>query len=463
MAQKYSTFFRVIHISLDYLLLNICLYVALLLEQQNFTLQLPNDEYKLLFCVLNLLWFFSTHVSGMYNHILKRDILPSVKATLISLIIFIGAPLVMKTILPSAVLTHTFFLYISLVFLLLMLTWKSVYLMLRQYLHTLLVEKKKVVIIGTSQTGLDLYAYLNANPQFGYKVEGIFDDTQEKTGNVTWLGKVKDVMDYIAANDITEVFCALPSDEKEKINRLMKQADQQMVRFGIVPDVKGLAGKDVKMELYNYIPVLTPRQEPLENKSNELVKRLFDLVFASLVTVFLLSWLIPIIAIIIKLESKGPVFFKQLRSGKDNKAFFCYKFRSMAVNVDSDSRQATKGDIRITKVGAFLRKTSIDELPQFFNVLKGEMSIVGPRPHMLKHTENYSQLIDNYMVRQFLTPGITGWAQVNGYRGETKELTAMSNRVNADIWYLENWSFILDIRIVFLTVWQSVRGNKNAY
>jgi exopolysaccharide biosynthesis polyprenyl glycosylphosphotransferase len=230
-----------------------------------------------------------------------------------------------------------------------------------------------------------------------------------------------------------------------------------------VPDVKGLAGKDVKMELYNYIPVLTPRQEPLENKSNELVKRLFDLVFASLVTVFLLSWLIPIIAIIIKLESKGPVFFKQLRSGKDNKAFFCYKFRSMAVNVDSDSRQATKGDIRITKVGAFLRKTSIDELPQFFNVLKGEMSIVGPRPHMLKHTENYSQLIDNYMVRQFLTPGITGWAQVNGYRGETKELTAMSNRVNADIWYLENWSFILDIRIVFLTVWQSVRGNKNAY
>jgi Undecaprenyl-phosphate glucose phosphotransferase len=309
---------------------------------------------------------------------------------------------------------------------------------------------------------MDLYAYLAANPQLGYQVEGIFDDNSiTNLANIKLLGKVKDAMNYVAANSITEVFCTLPSAEKEKINRLMQQADQQMVRFRLVPDIKGLADKNAK--LYDYIPVITARQEPLENKANEMTKRVFDLLFASFVMVFLLSWLIPIIAVIIKLESKGPVFFKQLRSGKDNKAFFCYKFRSMTVNADSDNRQASKGDMRITKVGAFLRKTSIDELPQFFNVLKGEMSIVGPRPHMLKHTEDYSQLIDNYMVRQFLTPGITGWAQVNGYRGETKELAAMSNRVNADIWYLENWSFLLDIRIVFLTVWQSVRGHENAF
>jgi Undecaprenyl-phosphate glucose phosphotransferase len=463
MAQKYSTFFRGIHLSLDYILLNVSLYIAYLLEQPDFALEMPDDEHKLFFWVLNLLWFFSTHVSGMYDQILKRDVVPTIKATLVSLIIFVGAPLLMRTILPTSGLTHTFFLYISVIFLLLMLTWKSAYIMLRQYLHSILVEKKRIVIIGAGSAGIDLYEYLNANPQLGYIVEGIFDDSQKNAGNATWLGKVKDAMNYAVANAITEVFCALPSADKEKTNHLMQQAERQMVRFRIAPDVKGLADKDIKTELYDYIPVLTPRQEPLENKFNELVKRVFDLLFASLVAVFLLSWLIPIIAIIIKLESKGPVFFKQLRSGKDNKAFFCYKFRSMTVNTDSDSRQASRGDMRITKVGAFLRKTSIDELPQFFNVLKGEMSIVGPRPHMLKHTENYSQLIDNYMVRQFLTPGITGWAQVNGYRGETKELSAMSNRVNADIWYLEHWSFLLDIRIVFLTVWQSVRGHENAF
>jgi putative colanic acid biosynthesis UDP-glucose lipid carrier transferase len=465
MSQKYTTFFRGIHISLDYVLLNISLYVAYLLEQPDFKLEMPTYEHKLFFWVLNLLWFLSTQLSGLYNNILKRDTQPIIKATLISLIIFVGIPLIARTLLPSAGLTHSYFLYISLVFLFVMISWKTLYIFLRQTLHRLLVEKQKVVIIGADTAGIELYEYLAANPQLGYQVAGIFDDRTPKNQlNIPFIfiGKVKDCMNYVAANGITEIFCALPSGEKERINRLMQAADQQMVRFRLVPDLNGF-DKQVKVELYDYIPVLTPRQEPLENKSNELVKRVFDILFASFVMVFLLSWFIPLIAVIIKLNSKGPVFFKQLRSGKDNQPFYCYKFRSMTVNTDSDSRQASKGDMRITKVGAFLRKTSIDELPQFINVLRGEMSIVGPRPHMLKHTEDYAHLIDNYMVRQFLTPGITGWAQVNGYRGETKELTAMSNRVNADIWYLENWSFLLDIKIVFLTVWQSVKGHENAF
>jgi lipopolysaccharide/colanic/teichoic acid biosynthesis glycosyltransferase len=181
------------------------------------------------------------------------------------------------------------------------------------------------------------------------------------------------------------------------------------------------------------------------------------------VTVFFLSWFLPLVALLIRLDSKGPVFFRQLRSGKDNKPFYCLKFRTMYVNGDSDRVPTTRGDKRITRVGAFLRTTSIDELPQFLNVLLGEMSVVGPRPHMVKQTDAYSVIIDNYMVRHFLTPGITGWAQVNGYRGETKETADMSNRVNADIWYMENWSFLLDLKIVFLTVWQSVRGHENAF
>jgi len=196
---------------------------------------------------------------------------------------------------------------------------------------------------------------------------------------------------------------------------------------------------------------------------NGIIKRAFDILFSLSIIVFVLCWLTPIIALLIKLDSRGPVFFKQLRSGRDNKPFYCYKFRSMVVNNDADQKQAVKGDARVTRLGAFLRKSSIDELPQFFNVLMGDMSVVGPRPHMLKHTQDYSSLVDHYMVRHFLTPGITGWAQVNGFRGEIKEPSSLFKRIEADIWYLENWSFILDLKIVFLTIWQSMRRNENAY
>ena len=194
-----------------------------------------------------------------------------------------------------------------------------------------------------------------------------------------------------------------------------------------------------------------------------LRKRLFDVAFALLVTVLLLSWLLPILALLIKLESRGPVLFKQLRSGKNGAPFYCYKLRSMALNADSDQRQASRDDSRITKVGAILRKTSLDELPQFLNVLRGEMSVVGPRPHMLQHTLHYAQAIDNFMDRHLVAPGITGLAQVAGYRGETKETEAMVKRVRADIHYIRNWSFLLDVKIVFLTVRQAVAGHENAF
>ncbi|UOG72764.1 exopolysaccharide biosynthesis polyprenyl glycosylphosphotransferase [Hymenobacter tibetensis] len=196
---------------------------------------------------------------------------------------------------------------------------------------------------------------------------------------------------------------------------------------------------------------------------NAVVKRAFDLFFASLVVVLLLSWLVPLIALLIKADSRGPVFFKQLRTGKGGKPFYCLKFRSMRINADADHKQASRNDSRITKLGAFMRKTSIDELPQFINVLRGEMSVVGPRPHMLRHTEDYSRVIANFMERHQVTPGITGWAQVEGHRGETKETAAMEKRVNADIHYIRNWSFLLDLKIVALTVRQAVRGNENAF
>lgn len=200
-----------------------------------------------------------------------------------------------------------------------------------------------------------------------------------------------------------------------------------------------------------------------KSKVNTTAKRLFDIVFASLVTLLLLSWLIPLMAALIKLESRGPIFFKQLRTGKNGVPFYCLKFRSMHLSEDADHKQASRDDSRITKMGAFIRRTSIDELPQFINVLKGEMSVVGPRPHMLQHTEMYSRIITDFMVRHTVMPGITGLAQVTGYRGETKEAAAMAQRVRADIHYLQNWSFFLDIKIILMTIYQAFIGDENAF
>jgi putative colanic acid biosynthesis UDP-glucose lipid carrier transferase len=201
----------------------------------------------------------------------------------------------------------------------------------------------------------------------------------------------------------------------------------------------------------------------IQIRVNTEAKRAFDITLSFLVIVLLLSWIAPILALLIRLESKGPILFRQLRTGCKGKPFYCLKFRSMRLNSEADRLQASRGDARITRIGAFMRRTNLDELPQFINVLRGEMSVVGPRPHMLLHTEVYSQVIDNFMVRHCVCPGITGWAQVNGYRGETKELAAMEGRVSADIWYLENWSLALDMRIVGRTIGLCINGQPNAF
>ncbi len=213
-----------------------------------------------------------------------------------------------------------------------------------------------------------------------------------------------------------------------------------------------------KVESARFFEMFNPQQIPLDDLTLRLKKRAFDVVFSSAVILFIFSWLLPLLSIIIKLNSKGPVFFVQQRTGINNKTFNCIKFRTMKVNHEADTKQAVKNDNRITSIGNFLRKYNIDELPQFFNVLVGNMSVVGPRPHMLKHTEQYSALIEYYKVRHFVKPGITGWAQVNGYRGLTDELWKMQKRVEYDMEYLESWNFLWDIKIIVMTL-----IGKNAY
>ena len=322
-----------------------------------------------------------------------------------------------------------------------------------------------VVIIGGENTAEQLYNYFNSNDGLGIKLMGIFSDTEIsfefKEGVKS--ARLEDLERFALKNDIDEIFYAMPLTHTKRIKDLVDFCDKYMIRFKVVPDFRGFLFKKVNVDFYDDVPVISLREEPLRDFVNRFVKRIFDLLFSFFVILLVLSWLYPLIAIWIKLSSKGPVLFKQLRSGVNNEEFLCFKFRSMAISGDSDSKQATEGDARITKFGAWLRKSSLDELPQFFNVFMGDMSIVGPRPHMLLHTEEYSELINKYMVRQLVKPGITGVAQVRGYRGETKELQDMEGRVRFDVWYIENWSLSLDINIILQTIWNVFKGDEKAY
>jgi len=277
-------------------------------------------------------------------------------------------------------------------------------------------------------------------------------------------GRILDCVKYFGKMPIDEIYCSMQNMEEKIAKYLIKEADSHMIRIKFLPDFYQILRRRSTINYMGTVPVLSIREEPLTVDSNIIIKRVFDFLFSLFVMVFILSWLTPIIGLLIKLESKGPVFFMQDRSGINNKPFKVYKFRSMrTVKGVGEDCQAVKDDIRLTKLGSFLRRTSLDELPQFVNVLLGNMTVVGPRPHMLSHTDKFSKEVDTYMVRHFAKPGITGWAQVNGCRGETKTIEAIEQRVLHDVWYIENWSLTLDLKIIFLTIWNIFRGEENAY
>ena len=292
--------------------------------------------------------------------------------------------------------------------------------------------------------------------EFGYRFQKQFSFIKEGE-------ELLDCFNYIINNDIDEIYFSASQLSNDQINDLIEFADNNLREVKFIPDNKDIFTKKLKYEYYDYIPILSIRNIPLQDPFNKFFKRLFDVLFSLSVIVFVLSWLTPILAIIIKLESKGPVFFKQSRNGFNYKEFYCYKFRSMTPNKNAHLKQATKGDHRITKVGKFIRKTSIDELPQFYNVLFGDMSVVGPRPHMVSHTNMYAQRVDKFMVRHFVKPGITGLAQTSGFRGEIETDKDIIGRVKYDIFYIENWSILLDMKIIFQTFMNAVKGEEKAY
>lgn len=464
MTEKYGTYYKIIGALTDLLIVNLSGYVAYLLIHWPTTALVRTEVNLIHILLINLIWFNVTQLTRLYQDMFAKDAIPTIKQSLISLLLFIISIVLIVFLTPGFGVSSKLIIYMMLIFTPSFLLGKIAFLLMRRSRRTSLINYTDIVIVGAGPVGVELHNIFESRPLLGYRVIGFFDDKPHlRADGIPVLGNVSDCIAYVKKFNIKEVYCALPDRAIDKINRLMREADQEMVRFKLVPDVKDYFKKNVNVKMLAHFPIISPRAEPLESKSNQLFKRVFDVAFSLFVIVFVMSWLMPIIALLIKLESKGPIFFKQLRSGKDNKPFYCLKFRSMRVNQDSDKAQATKNDRRITRLGAFMRKTSIDELPQFFNVLMGDMSVVGPRPHMLQHTHEYSAIIDQFMVRHLVLPGITGWAQVSGHRGETKEEGTMEARVEADIWYLENWSMFLDLKIAFLTVWQVFAGHKNAY
>lgn len=320
-----------------------------------------------------------------------------------------------------------------------------------------------VVIIGTNPTARRLLDEINSDYGFGFKVMGMFDDAPAENipGNVH-TGTIDELKDFIADNGVREIFYALSGDNEETMKRVIDIADDAMVQVYYVPRLSPYVNRGCELTALGSMPVISFLRNPLRSFTNRAIKRSFDVVVSGICMLLSPLVLIPV-GIAIKLSSPGPIFFRQKRTGYLGREFECLKFRTMRVNTEADTLQATKDDPRKTRVGDFLRHSSIDELPQVWNVLLGHMSLVGPRPHMLSHTEEYSRLIDKYMLRHMVKPGITGWAQVNGYRGATKELWQMEKRVKYDVWYIEHWSALLDLKIMVRTVINALRGEKNAF
>lgn len=342
---------------------------------------------------------------------------------------------------------------------------------------------RSVVFVGSDPANLMIYQDLVTEPTTGYIVKGYFSNNfiENCPKEFKKLGSIDDLNQTIESDNhnivvkdaqskgasvkldlLDEIFCCLSHDDSEEIIRIMRFCDNNIIHFHYVPRMYGNFRLHLKPERFGDMSLYTNLREPLTYLSNRIAKRSFDIVFSSIVCIILIP-LIPIIGFLILCQSRGPIFFKQERTGLNGKSFLCYKFRSMHVNKDADTKQATKDDPRKFAFGEFMRKTNIDELPQFFNVLFGDMSVVGPRPHMVYHTEHYRNLIDKYMVRHFSRPGITGWAQVTGYRGETKELWQMEERIRRDIWYIENWTFWLDLKIILMTFTSFFKHDKHAY
>lgn len=447
----------------DMVVLNL-MFLLVYHELDSFYTKAIDNNLREVLLLLNFCYFFSLYFVPIQLHrsIVYLDKIVQRAFSVISLLIFLFATCLIFLNVGDVLATFLVVYYVSTI--VVFSCWRVFVRMLLKFYRRKGYNFKRVVIVGAGKNGMELYRAMRDDISSGFNILGFFDDNLAlKDILPSYLGTTDKVEEFAIAKDIDEIYCTLPGTNDEKILRMLNFAEKQMIRFYIVPEFYRNVKKNMVMEFLESVPLLTIRREPLQAFYNRALKRSFDLVFSSVVLCTIFPILYVLIGFLIKRSSPGPIFFKQKRTGLYGHDIECYKFRTMRVNDQADTMQAVKDDPRKTKIGDFLRRTNLDEFPQFINVFKGDMSVVGPRPHMLKHTEQYSALIDKYMVRHLVKPGVTGWAQVTGYRGETKTLEQMEGRVKRDVWYIENWTFFLDLKIIVVTLVNMFRGDKNAY
>ncbi len=424
-----------------------------------------SNHYFLLSCLV-VTWFFSSQSIKLYNDFRSRSFSLEILAVFKMVFIQFISAIIVLYLLDEIFLSRTFsFVFSALLFISLSIH-KFLFRKTLYYLRKKGRNLRNVLIVGAGDVGKNFYDFLKNNPHFGYHIAGFLDNEKRAWLNGQYLGAVENLEEILTKKMIDKVIVALPNYAADQIEEITRVCDHYTTRVVIIPDYMRFVSERYQVSMFGRFPVINVREDKLNEYHWRFIKRIFDIVFSLIFVFGVLSWFVPLLAIVIKISSPGPVFYKQERWGRRNKKFTAYKFRSMSVSINEDKeafKQATKDDPRITKIGKILRKTNIDELPQLINVLKGDMSIVGPRPHPTPLNLASKEKIDLYMVRHFVKPGLTGWAQVNGYRGETKDDSLMKKRVGYDLWYIENWSVWLDIQIIILTVWRMVAGDPNAY
>lgn len=435
----------------DFLALNVGFFLGVFIRFNNDPIfSFSENGYISLLLFFNIIWFLSSTYQGVYNLLSFSSRNKLVLRTLFAFLVYLGIILALNGLIKT---------YYSRIFIIVSSTIFGVLALLFRYITNLLykkylknkIDKNAIVIVGQDiyQQEVSSFLEVDINPDFQ---EVVRLELSEEL--ISQLEELKNRL------PISELYIPLSRYTEDKLEELSNYCDNNFVRLRLIIDYKRLTARNLISYKYNQTSIVGITLTPLDETYNALTKRVFDVAFSVFVMIFVFSWLYPLIAILIKLNSKGPVFFKQKRTGIDNKEFYCYKFRSMRINAEADVIQATANDNRITSIGKLLRISSLDEVPQFINVLKGEMSIIGPRPHMIKHTKEYNQVVGNFMNRHAIKPGITGLAQIKGYRGEIDDISLLHNRVRLDRFYVNNWTLLLDLKIVIQTVLTIFKAHK---
>ncbi len=444
---RYSGYIRPFSYLIDLIIINVlALYI------------MPFHSNEIYYAVfISFTWFIIAANLGFYEVYRYTKVIAILNCTLKQGILFTLFCLVLEYFYSETANQKAVALFVVLSLVLILLFKLSIYYFLRRFRVLFGGNSRTVVLLGNNKNINPLKTFFTENPDYGYKLIKAFTLEDHKKQ------RIDECLSFALESKTDEIYCSMTDLSESQISDIINFADNNLKTLKFIPNEKQILSRSVKFEYYDYIPIISLRNILQDETLNKIIKRVFDLLFSILIIVGLLSWLTPILAILIKWESKGPLFFVQKRNGLNYKEFNCYKFRSMEVNDKADLDLASKNDVRITKVGKFLRKTSIDELPQFFNVLMGEMSVVGPRPHMVSVANLYALKVDKFMVRHFVKPGITGLAQTKGFRGEVESDEDIINRVKYDIFYMENWSILLDIKIIFNTIFNTLKGDEKAY